>query len=165
MPRRVVYLKHTIPPSLPRFSLLPPLLHLFPSSSSASWRRGGRGRVKRERKKEGESSDNGETVREEGGVFEGQGGERRSTTTLGINPHHQPPLSPLAFASSIYGRMASRRRYAELTTFFRFSRRWGGVDRDSGWIEGKNGKRKAKAGRERQSSLTVERERERERER
>ncbi|KYN05583.1 hypothetical protein ALC62_03501 [Cyphomyrmex costatus] len=68
-------------------------------------------------------------------------GRRRPSAT---NPHRQPPLSPLAFASSIEGwRMATVR---ELTTFFRFSRGGGCAERAVGV------KRKAEAGRARPPS-------------
>lgn len=62
---RVVYLKHTIPPSLPRYSPLSPLLR----SQTTGWQRW---RPKRKR----DDDKSGETTRGEGGVFEGQGGEK-----------------------------------------------------------------------------------------
>lgn len=73
----------------------------------------------REREREGEGGKEGERAtaieRREGRMeaLRGRGwreGRRRPSAT---NPHREPPLSPLAFASSIEGwRMASRQRYA-----------------------------------------------------
>jgi len=113
--RRVVYLKHTIPPSpslsfslfLSRFS------SLLPIHQRQDQRRGDVRVRERERERERESAT---TIERWEGRMEAlrvrgwREGRRRPSAT---NPHSEPPLSPLAFASSIEGwRMASRQRYA-----------------------------------------------------
>jgi len=160
MPRRVVYLKHTIPPS-PALQSPPSLLHLFPSCSpsSVSWRRGQRQNCRekeRERERERERAATTAKRRERKveclrSRLEREDRRRPSAPT--------PTVTPFSFSFRVVyiredGKPATVR---ELTTFFRFSRRWYGrrVDSESGWIEGKNRKRKAKASHERQSSLAV----------
>lgn len=94
-----------------------------------------------------------------GGVEGANGGEQADEDPRREQPPpSQPPLSPLAFASSsIEGWRVAEPATAtvrELTTFFRFFERREDAREESvaGEQEGKNGKRKAKAGRARASS-------------
>jgi len=160
--RRVVYLKHTIPPSpslsfslfLSRFS------SLLPIHQRQDQRRGDVRVRERERERERERNDDRKMRGANGGV-EGERVERRSTTTLG----NQPPLwaTPFSFSFRVVYRGMEDGKPAtvrELTTFFRFSRRGGCAERAVGVAGGrveKMGREEGRSSRSRAARRSRER--------